>query len=74
MQTSNQYKGIINCVQQMVRTEGVMTLYRGMVPPIAGVGALNAILFGTYNAAKRYFHTVRPTIAWGFSLLVFRNR
>ena len=25
----------------------------GIVPPLAGVGALNAVLFGTYSAVKR---------------------
>ena len=26
---------------------------RGLIPPLVGVGVLNAIVFGTYSAAKR---------------------
>lgn len=61
MQTSNRYTGIIDCVRQMMKQEGFFSLYRGIVPPIMGVGALNAVLFGTYAAAKRFLHKDQGT-------------
>ena len=54
MQTSSQYKGIIDCVRKMNKAEGLSVYYRGIVPPLVGVGALNAVLFGTYAAARRF--------------------
>jgi solute carrier family 25 carnitine/acylcarnitine transporter 20/29 len=32
-----------------VRREGFASLYKGVVPPLAGLGALNAVLFSTYG-------------------------
>ena len=54
MQTSTQYKGILDCVRKMNKAEGLSVYYRGIVPPLVGVGALNAVLFGTYAASKRF--------------------
>jgi hypothetical protein len=48
------YSGMIDCAVKMLKTEGFSSYYRGIVPPMLGVGALNAVLFGTYSATKRF--------------------
>jgi solute carrier family 25 protein 33/36 len=37
----------------IVRTEGIVGFYRGLVPHLLGVGPSRAFYFGTYNFAKR---------------------
>jgi len=46
------YKGPIDCFLKTIREEGVKGLYKGMAPPIAGVAAVNAVLFMAYGQAK----------------------
>jgi len=46
------FKGPIDCLLKTVREEGVKGLYKGMAPPIAGVAAVNAVLFMAYGQAK----------------------
>ena len=41
---------------QIVRTEGIRGLYRGLIPHLLGVGPSRAFYFGTYNICKKYFH------------------
>lgn len=35
------------------RTEGFRALYRGVIPPLMGVGGINAVLFGSYGLTAR---------------------
>lgn len=37
-----------------LQREGFLGLFRGLAPPLAGVAAQNAILFGAYGATSRY--------------------
>eukprot|EP00050_Salpingoeca_kvevrii_P021211 m.107896 g.107896 ORF g.107896 m.107896 type:complete len:301 (+) comp9235_c1_seq1:84-986(+) len=48
------YRNTLHCAQQIVRKEGFQTFFRGIGPPLLGVGALNAIVFGTYGTASRW--------------------
>lgn len=52
LQTSNAYKGLLDCVQQTVKAEGPLGLYKGVLAPMAGVGFMYAVCFAGYNFGK----------------------
>jgi hypothetical protein len=47
------YAGIVDCTKQILAKEGLASFYRGLIPPLLGVGALNAVLFGSYATTKQ---------------------
>jgi len=49
------YSGTLDCFRRTVRTDGVRGLYRGMASPMAGVGGINAIVFGVQAKCNRLF-------------------
>eukprot|EP00750_Incisomonas_marina_P033387 INCI9833.1.p1 GENE.INCI9833.1~~INCI9833.1.p1 ORF type:complete len:288 (-),score=46.92 INCI9833.1:122-985(-) len=53
-QTDNKYKGVIDCGRQKVRTQGIMSLYRGLVPIVLGSMPKAGIRFGGYTLAANY--------------------
>ncbi|KAG7204993.1 hypothetical protein KM043_005378 [Ampulex compressa] len=48
-----QYRGTWHCFRTILMKESVSGLYRGMTSPMAGVAAVNAIVFGIYGQAQR---------------------
>lgn len=46
------YTGILNCMQTLIRTEGTLSLYRGLLSPVLGYGLIKATAFASYNKAK----------------------
>ena len=50
-QTDGRYKGVIDCFKQKVRTQGVLSLYRGLVPIVLGSMPKAGIRFGGYQFA-----------------------
>ncbi|PFX26366.1 mitochondrial basic amino acids transporter-like [Stylophora pistillata] len=52
-QVSKRYAGTINCFTQIVKHETVFGLYKGMLSPMAGVGLINAIIFGVQGNLSR---------------------
>lgn len=57
LQTQNvrnpMYKGTFDCLQKLIAKEGIRGVYRGMSSPLAGVAAINAIVFGVYGNTQR---------------------
>lgn len=47
------YRGTFHCLKSLVAQNGVSGLYRGMSSPLAGVAAINAIVFGVYGNVQR---------------------
>lgn len=47
------YKGTLDCFRKIIAKESVRGLYRGMSSPMAGVAAVNAIVFGVYGNIQR---------------------
>ena len=47
------YRSTMHCFMHAFRHEGVGGLFRGLLPPVASVGALNAMLFASYGACRR---------------------
>jgi len=43
------YKSSLDCTRQIVKAEGVLSLWRGLSPPVISVLIQNSIVFGTYS-------------------------
>lgn len=52
LQVSRKYRNAIDCGLRMVKEEGVLSLYRGLLGPLAAQGAYKAIMFGVYGFAS----------------------
>lgn len=47
------YRGTLHCLKSLVAKNGISGLYRGISSPLAGVAAINAIVFGVYGNVQR---------------------
>ncbi|XP_044267250.1 mitochondrial basic amino acids transporter [Tribolium madens] len=47
------FTGTVDCFRKLVTKDGLRGLYRGMTSPLAGVAAINAIVFGVYGNTQR---------------------
>lgn len=47
------YRGSLHCLKTLVQTQGVRGVYRGMSSPLAGVAAINAVVFGVQGNVQR---------------------
>lgn len=54
LQTSDRYKGTMDCFNTTVKEEGVAGLYKGIQSPLVGMAALNSVLFFTNGQVKSY--------------------
>lgn len=48
--------GIWDALRTIVRTEGVLALYKGLTPTLIGVAPFTAINFSTYDLLKQHFY------------------
>ncbi|CAA0815298.1 S-adenosylmethionine carrier 1-chloroplastic/mitochondrial [Striga hermonthica] len=58
--SGNQYKGIMNCVQTIVREEGPRALLKGIGPRVLWIGIGGSIFFGVLESTKRLLAEKRP--------------
>jgi len=49
---SKQYKGLMDCLVQTVKSDGVRGVYRGFGPSVAGIVVYRAGYFGLYDYSK----------------------
>lgn len=47
------YTGTLDCIKSLMVKEGIRGVYRGVSSPIAGLAAINAIVFGVYGNVKK---------------------
>eukprot|EP00730_Choanoeca_flexa_P010765 TRINITY_DN20964_c0_g1_i1.p1 TRINITY_DN20964_c0_g1~~TRINITY_DN20964_c0_g1_i1.p1 ORF type:complete len:292 (+),score=11.13 TRINITY_DN20964_c0_g1_i1:55-930(+) len=45
---------LLSVMRQIARQEGIFSFFRGIGPPLLGVGGINAVLFTTYGATSRW--------------------
>lgn len=50
-----EYKGPVDCFQQIVRQEGFSKLFSGMLPPLATSSIINAVIFSTFGYLTKFF-------------------
>ena len=48
------YKGIVDCMVKVTRSDGFFALYKGLWPSIVGVVPYVGMDFATYETLKRY--------------------
>ncbi|KAL7104522.1 hypothetical protein ACP275_08G250700 [Erythranthe tilingii] len=58
--SANQYKGIFDCVQTIVREEGSNALLKGIGPRVLWIGIGGSIFFGVLESTKRFLSERRP--------------
>ncbi|KAG6397434.1 hypothetical protein SASPL_143601 [Salvia splendens] len=58
--SANQYKGIFDCVQTIVRDEGPSALLKGIGPTVMWIGIGGSIFFGVLEGTKRLLEQKRP--------------
>ncbi|KAI8473205.1 MAG: mitochondrial substrate carrier [Monoraphidium minutum] len=55
------YKGALDAATRMVRGEGLLSLYRGLVPTLVGIAPYAAINFASYDLIKKkLYHGEKP--------------
>ncbi|KAF5480723.1 hypothetical protein F2P56_001447 [Juglans regia] len=59
--SANQYKGVFDCVQTIVREEGPPALLKGIGPRVLWIGIGGSIFFGVLESTKRSLAQRRPT-------------
>ncbi|KAK4485987.1 hypothetical protein RD792_008642 [Penstemon davidsonii] len=59
--SANQYKGIFDCVQTIVRDEGPQALLKGIGPRVLWIGIGGSIFFGVLESTKRFLAEKRPS-------------
>lgn len=52
LQTSNEYKGMVDCFTKTVKNEGVGGLYKGMLAPFLGITPIFAVYFLGFDVGK----------------------
>eukprot|EP01080_Neovahlkampfia_damariscottae_P011217 gene11217-4039_t len=52
LQTSNEFKGVIDCVRKTLTKEGVVGFYKGVTSPLLSTSLMNSIVFSSYTFAK----------------------
>ncbi|KMT08630.1 hypothetical protein BVRB_6g139070 [Beta vulgaris subsp. vulgaris] len=57
--SGNQYKGIVDCVQTIVREEGAPALLKGIGPRVLWIGIGGSIFFGVLESTKRFLSESR---------------
>ncbi|XP_030513973.2 S-adenosylmethionine carrier 1, chloroplastic/mitochondrial [Rhodamnia argentea] len=57
---ANQYRGIFNCVQTIVREEGPSALLKGIEPRVLWIGIGGSIFFGVLESTKRFLSQRHP--------------
>ncbi|KAF5202907.1 S-adenosylmethionine mitochondrial carrier protein [Thalictrum thalictroides] len=60
--SANQYKGILDCVQTIVREEGPTALLKGIGPRVLWIGIGGSIFFGVLERTKILLAQRRPAI------------
>jgi len=58
-QTKGEFKGVVHCIKDVVATHGFVGLYRGLLTPLVGSMAENAVLFSSYGTAQRVITGLR---------------
>ncbi|XP_073149354.1 S-adenosylmethionine carrier 1, chloroplastic/mitochondrial [Henckelia pumila] len=58
--STNQYKGIVDCVQTIVKEEGAPALLKGIGPRVLWIGIGGSIFFGVLESTKRFLAERHP--------------
>ncbi len=59
------FKGTKDCLQQIIKSEGIIGLYRGLMVSITSIFIYRAAYFGGYDTLKTVIKTDNPFVKWG---------
>lgn len=74
LQTSNEYKGTLDCLTKTYAKDGFRGLYRGMATPLVGVTPIFAICFWGYDMGQRLSRkiwNIHPDEKLGMTQILF---
>jgi len=57
---SGEYKGIIHCIQSILKTEGFLGLYRGLIPALTGIIPYSGVDLAVYSWLKDKYTQYYP--------------
>ncbi|TPX37795.1 hypothetical protein SeMB42_g06874 [Synchytrium endobioticum] len=60
LQTSSEYKGLIDCFRKTVARDGMLGLYKGMSSPLIGVTPMFALSFWSYDVGQALVYSLAP--------------
>ncbi len=60
LQTSNQYKGLVDCAKKTIAKDGFFGLYKGMTSPLVGVTPMFALSFWSYDLGQSLVYAMTP--------------
>ena len=61
MQTDSKHKSPVQCLRTVVKSDGLRSLYNGILPPLAIATAINAILFFSFEFSLRTITKQKPS-------------
>ncbi|QCD84767.1 solute carrier family 25 [Vigna unguiculata] len=61
--SANQYKGIADCVQTIIKEEGPRAFLKGIGPRVLWIGIGGSIFFGVLESTKRFLAERRPIVS-----------
>lgn len=53
MQTSSKYRNPLHCLRSVAQSDGIRSLFNGIIPPLGIATAINAVLFFSYELSLR---------------------
>jgi len=53
-QGTEAYKSMTDCIRNLIKNEGPLAFYKGVLPPLLAVGACTSIQFGVLESTKRF--------------------
>jgi hypothetical protein len=51
-----EHKGILDCIQKVMKQEGIAGFYKGTLVPLMGIGLIGSVRFGVFEMIKRHMH------------------
>lgn len=61
-----QFNGVVDCLQKVVKSDGVSGLYRGLTISVLGIIPYRAAYFGLFDSGKKKFPIMNDIIILKF--------
>ena len=58
LSAGSSYKGMVDCILQISRKEGLKGFYRGIVPAVAKTGIASGLTFSIYRVTKIFLEAL----------------
>ena len=58
LSAGSSYKGMVDCMTQISRKEGLRGFYRGLIPAVAKTGIASGLTFSIYRGTKNFLEAL----------------